>query len=111
MIDNMILKLVNEGYDTIVAGVSEVRGIWIETPDKIELLGSEENLSMPSALKESKNIIGLLGLCCVTHSASLRNSIIFSGKVGIVEISDPLALVSARNDQELKLASILAKNL
>jgi hypothetical protein len=41
----------------------------------------------------------------------LRNSIIFSGKVGIVEISDPLTLVSARNNQELKLASILDKNL
>jgi len=75
------------------------------------LLGLKENLSMPSALNESKNIIGLLGLCCVTHSASLRNSIIFSGKVGIVEMSDPLTLVSARNDQELKLASILDKNL
>ena len=111
MIDNMVLKLVNEGYDTVVAGQSEARGIWVETSDKVELLGSEENLSMPSALKESKNIIGLLGLCCVTHSASLRNSIIFSGKVGIVEISDPLTLVSARNNQELKLASILDKNL
>jgi rhamnosyltransferase len=111
MIDNMVLKLANEGYDTVVAGQSEARGIWVETPDKIELLGSEENLSMPRALKESKNIVGLLGLCCVTHSASLRNGIIFSGKVGIVKVTEPLALVSARNDQELKLASILAKNL
>ena len=111
MIDNMVLKLVNEGYDTVVAGKSEARSIWVETSDKIELLGSEENLSMPNALKESKNIIGLLGLCCVTHSASLRNSIIFSGKVGIVKMSDPLTLVSARNDKELKLASILDKNL
>lgn len=111
MIDDMILKLVNEGYDTVVAGQSEARGIWVETSDKVELLGLEEGLSMPSALKESKNIVGLLGLCCVTYSASLRNGIIFSGKVGIIKVIEPLTLISARNDQELKLASILAHNL
>jgi hypothetical protein len=111
MIDDMILKLVNEGYDTVVAGQSEARGIWVETSDKVELLGLEEGLSMPSALKESKNIVGLLGLCCVTYSASLRNGIIFSGKVGIIKVIEPLTLISARNDQELKLASILANNL
>jgi rhamnosyltransferase len=111
MIDDMILKLINEGYDTVVSGQSETRGIWVKTQERVELLGSEENLSMPSALKESKNIIGLLGLCCVTHSASLRNGIIFSGKVGIVEINNPLTLISARNDKELRLASIIDKNL
>jgi rhamnosyltransferase len=111
MIDNLISELVDKGCDTVVAGHSETRGIWVETSDKIELLGSEKNLSMPSALKESKNIIGLLGLCCVTYSASLRNSIIFSGKVGIVEIDDPFALISARNDKELKLASIIDKGI
>jgi rhamnosyltransferase len=111
MIDNMLSKLVNEGYDTVVAGQSETRGIWVDSANKIELLGLKENLSMPSALNESKNIIGLLGLCCVTHSASLRNGIIFSGKVGIVEVKDPLTLTSARNDKELELASILDKNL
>lgn len=111
LIDKMIIKLINEGYDTVVAGRSEVRGIWSKTSKNIELLDSKENLSMPSALKESRNIIGLLGMCCVTHSASLRNSIIFSGKVGIMEISDPFALVSARNELELKMAGIIDRGL
>jgi rhamnosyltransferase len=111
IIDEMLLKLINEGYDTVVAGTSEVRGIWTENSKNFELLGLQENLLMPRALKESKNIIGLLGLCCVTYSASLRNSIIFSGKVGIQEINDPFALVSARNDREIELASILDRSL
>jgi CMP-N-acetylneuraminic acid synthetase len=111
MIDNLISKLVFEGYDTVVAGALEVRGIWVESSDQVELLGLKENLSMPSSLKESKTIIGLLGLCCVTHAASLRNNIIFSGKVGIVEINDPFSLISVRNERELELASILDKNL
>ena len=111
MIDGIITKLINEGHDTVFAGEPEARGVWVKKLNKIRLLGMEENLSMPSALKESRNIISLLGLCCVTHSASLRNSIVFSGKVGIVEINDPLALISARNKEDLKLVSILDKNI
>jgi GT2 family glycosyltransferase len=111
MIDNMIEKLVSEGHDTVVAGMLELRGIWTERLNNIELLESEGSLTMPSALKESENIIGLLGLCCVTHVASLRNNLVFSGKVGVVKINDPLPVISVRNDQELKLASILDKNL
>jgi rhamnosyltransferase len=110
-IDNMIEKLVSEGYDTMVAGKLELRGIWTERLNNIELIESEESLTMPSALKESKNIIGLLGLCSITHVASLRNNLVFSGKVGVFKINDPLSVVSVRNDQELKLASILDKNL
>jgi glycosyltransferase involved in cell wall biosynthesis len=111
MIDEMISKLILEGYDTVVAGAPETRGIWIDDSNKVELLGEEVSISMPSSLKELKTIVGLLGLCCVTHSASLRNNIIFSGKVGIVEINDPFALVAARNKNELALASIIDKSL
>ena len=111
MIDEMISKLILEGYDTVVAGAPEARGIWIDDSNKVELLGEEASISMPSSLKELKTIVGLLGLCCVTHSASLRNNIIFSGKVGIVEINDPFALVAARNEKELALASIIDKSL
>ena len=106
IIDNMITELVIGGYDTVVAGASESRGIWTKSKDNIKLLGHTESLTMPSALQESKNIIGLLGLCCVTHTASVHNNIIFSGKVGIVEIDDPISLLSVRNSKELELANI-----
>jgi rhamnosyltransferase len=111
IIDNMILKLVNEGFDTVVAGEIETRGIWLKSQNKLELLDLEENPSMPTLLKESKKIIGLLGMCCVMHTASLRNNCLFSGKVGFVEVNEPLALVSVRTDQELQLASIIDRNL
>lgn len=109
MIDNMIEKLVSEGCDTMIAGMQEMRSLWTERLNNIVLLESEEGLTMPSALKESKNIIGLLGLCCITHVASLHNNLVFSGKVGVFKINDPLSIISVRNDQELKLASILDK--
>jgi rhamnosyltransferase len=107
VIDKMITELVNGGYDTVVAGENETRGIWMKSKENVQLLGGVESLSMPSALKESNNIIGLLGFCTVTHAASVHNNIIFSGKVGIVEIDSPLSLVSARNSKELELAKII----
>jgi CMP-N-acetylneuraminic acid synthetase len=111
MIDNMILKLISEGYDTIIAGQSESRSIWVDNSGEMELLGSKENLSMPSSIKESKNIIGLLGLCCAMHSASVRNNMIFSSKVGIFNVIDSMSVVAIRNEEELKIASALDKNL
>jgi rhamnosyltransferase len=111
MIDNMISKLVIEGCDTVIAGVAEMRSIWVENYNKVELLGSEKNITKPNALKESKNIIGMPGLCCVTYTTSLNNNMIFSGRVGIIETTSQLVSISARNNQELTIASIIDKYL
>jgi rhamnosyltransferase len=111
MIDKMITKLVYGGHDTVLAGISESRSIWLETKDSVELIGSEENLFTPRLHKDSENIIGLLGLCCVTQTASMHGKKIFSGNVGIVKINDPVETISIRNDRELFLASIIDKNI
>jgi len=111
IIDEMIEKLISEGYDTVFAGMTEMRGIIRESMNKIELLESEASLTMPKALKDSQNIIGLLGLCCVMHVASLRNNNAFSGKVGVVKMNDPCSVISVRNGKELELASLIDKNL
>jgi rhamnosyltransferase len=111
LIDAMITKITVDGLDTVIAGKSEPRGVWIKELDKVRLLGSEKNLTTPRALKESQNIISLLGLCCVTHTASLRNKIVFSGKVGILEVEDAVALISANNKKDLKLISIVDENI
>jgi hypothetical protein len=111
MIDKMISKLVYEGHDTVLAGISEPRSIWLETKDSVELIGSEENLFTPRLHKDSENVIGLLGLCCVTHTASLHGKKVFSGNIGIVKISDPFETISVRTQRELLMASIIDKNL
>ena len=110
LIDQMIAKIIINGLDTVIAGKSEPRGVWIKEHDKVRLLGSEKNLTTPRALKESKNIISFLGLCSVTHAASIRNKIVFSGNVGILEVDDAVALISAKTSQDLKLISIVDKN-
>ena len=111
MIDSMISKFVLEGYDILFAGAAESRGIWGENSTKVELLNSKENPSMPTKLKESQFVIGMLGLCSVLHPGALRKKQTFSGKIGIVKIKEPIALISVRNEKELALASIIDKHL
>ena len=85
-------------------------GIWTSDIDSGKFSNLFEATSMPSALKDSKTMISLLGLCCVTHSASLHQNMVLSGNVGIVEISNPLSLITAKNERELLLANLVAKN-
>jgi len=110
LIDKMISELIIEGSDTVIAGVAENRGIWTSDIDSGKFSNLFEATSMPSALKDSKTMISLLGLCCVTHSASLHQNMVLSGNVGIVEISNPLSLITAKNERELLLANLVAKN-
>lgn len=110
LIDKMISELIIEGSDTVIAGVAENRGIWTSDIDSGKFSNLFEATSMPSALKDSKTMISLLGLCCVTHSASLHKNMVLSGNVGIVEISNPLSLITAKNERELLLANLVAKN-
>jgi rhamnosyltransferase len=110
MIDKMIEDIVFNGHDTVVAGVTENRSVWT-MGSKIELLDKQEGVSMPSALKESKKIISMAGLCCVAHVTALRNNSVFSGDVSFFEVDDILSSISTKNDREMELASILEKGL
>lgn len=111
LIDEIINQLVAEGHDTVLAGQSENRSVWLTIKDQTKLLGQENGMPMPSSFKQSKATIGLIGMCCVTHSASLRNNSIFSGSVGIFEINDLFSKLVIRSQQELELAEVIEKNL
>jgi len=107
LIDSMILKFVTEGYDTLLAGSKESRGIWNLSANKVELLNPSENPSMPTSLKEMQFIIGMIGLCCVLLPSSLRTNNVFSGKIGIVKIDDPIAAIAIKGEKDLALAIIV----
>jgi rhamnosyltransferase len=111
LIDSTIEELVFKGYDTILTGEIEDRSIWAKDSDKIKIIGGEKSILTPSVLKESKKIIGLLGLCCATYTASLRSNRVFSGNVGIKEVDEPLTFITARNHSELAIASIIENEL
>ena len=110
MIDEMINQLVVEGHDTVLAGQPEGRSVWLTFKNQTKLLGVEDSVPMPSALKQSKATIGLIGMCCVTHSSSITNSSVFLGNIGIFQINDLLSKMVVRSKQELELAEIIEKN-
>ena len=112
VIDAMINQLVMDGLDTIVAGQTEKRSIWLTSGNETKLLEMEDNdITMPSSLKNSKATIGMIGMCCVTHASLLYNNHILSGKTGIFEIENTLSKITVRNAEEMKIAEKFVQTL
>jgi len=107
LIDDMIHKFVNGGFDTVFAGQQENRSIWKEVNGEAKPINNSYDLSMPSSLKENKNIIGMHGLCCVMQPSALRVNQVFSGKVGLFEINNSLSAFSIRCQKDLEIAESL----
>lgn len=102
MLDTMIRRVVAEGLDTVIAARREKRGIWLEEEGELKLLGEG---FMPRNLKESKTIVGLMGLACVTHPMFVRQGDLKGGRLGIFEVTDPLAALEVRDAATAELAA------
>jgi CMP-N-acetylneuraminic acid synthetase len=109
VIDEMILKFVNGGYDTVLAGMKENRSIWMTNLEGENDFGIQNNAPMPSKFKELRSTISLVGMCCITHTSTLRTSSIFTGKTGIFEIIDPLSKMLVKSKKEIEIAEIIEK--
>ena len=105
MLDDMIRRVVAEGMDTMIAAKRERRGIWLEQDGKTELLAEG---FMPRAFKKTNAMVGLMGLACVTHPVFIRQGNLVAGRVGIFEVTDPLASIEVRDD---KTAGLVANTL
>jgi rhamnosyltransferase len=100
LIDNMISQLIHQGQDTVVAALEEKRNIWIQDENDTTLLNCEEGPLMPNALKQTRALIGMLGICCVTHPEMIRNNTVLNGKVGIYEIDNQISAMTVRKDTD-----------
>ena len=98
----MIDRLILEGLDIIVAGKVEKRNIWIEKSGTTSVLSEG---FMPRNLRPSKPIVSLFGLCSVTYPKIIRTGNLFSGKLGIYEIKDPICSTEVRDELSLNLAN------
>ena len=95
IIDNIIKKLVTEGYDTVIAGKSEKRTVWLKNQkNELSML---YNGFIPTNLKETKLIMSLFGLCSATYPSNIREKDLFSGKLGIYEVENPVSSIEFRN--------------
>tara|TARA_B100000795_G_scaffold178503_1_gene134976 strand:+ start:12176 stop:13543 length:1368 start_codon:yes stop_codon:yes gene_type:complete len=110
LIDKMIMKFVNGGYDTVLAGAREKRTIWMSSSKDNNDIELKDNIPMPSKFKEHKSMVSLVGVCCITNLLSLNEKSVFAGKTGIFEITNPLSKMLIKSKEELEIASMIDKN-
>ena len=103
LIDDMILKLTQDGFDSVIAAKTENKAIWQEREGCIDLL--IEGLT-PRKFKDQV-FIELKGLACVTHPEFLRQGNLLGSKIGIYEVDNPHSFLEVRDDMGFKLASRL----
>ncbi len=104
MLDNLIIHLLEDGYDSVIAARRESGWLWQETnQDNFKRLDSGD---IPRIFKE-KSLVGLHGLGCVTHPEFIRKEKILGKKTGLYEINNPIASFEVRNEESAKLAENL----
>ena len=85
LIDKMINVFLKKDVETLIAGKTEKRTIWLKKNKKLEMLF---NGFLPSELKETSIVMSLFGLCAISYTRNIRDKDIFNEKMAIYEIKD-----------------------
>ena len=101
LIDEMILRLLQDGYDTVIAAHRESGSMWYE--DNENNFNRIDKGDIPREFKE-KTLIGLQGLCCVTYPEFIRNNSLLGSKIGLFEIKNQLAKFEVRDKESKNFA-------
>ena len=103
-IDGMILNLLEEGYDSVIAARPESGWIWRESNDDgfIRL----DSGDVPREFKE-KTFIGLHGLGCVTHPEFIRNENMTGIITGLYKVESQLAGFEVRDSNSSQIVELL----
>ena len=104
LLDGMILNLLEEGYDSVIAARPESGWIWRESDDDgfIRL----DSGDVPREFKE-KIFLGLHGLGCVTHPEFIRNGNMTGIRTGLYKVEFPLAGFEVRDSNSSQIGKLL----
>jgi len=103
LIDELIVRLLLGGYDSVLPVRSEFNPCWIEEeggPRRIDIG------EVPRIMKRPI-LVGLKGLGCVTHPEFLRQGRLLGDVVGLLQIEDPYAALEVRSERDAGLLSRL----
>lgn len=103
LIDDMIRQLVQQGLDTVVPARKEYNSCWIEKDGAYKRI---DHGHVPRQFKQT-TYIGIKGLGCVTHAATIREGRFFGPKVGIYELPDTLSTIEVRNQEDCDLVEAI----
>ncbi|MEL7527650.1 MAG: hypothetical protein AAFN16_17870, partial [Pseudomonadota bacterium] len=109
LIEDMISLTLDQGFDAVIAGQSESRHIWFRNQDG-QIEDTSEPISTPRNLRDKHALVGLFGLGCVTHPMNIRLGEPLSGRLGIVEVDDPLSRIEVRDQKTMKLTEPMLMN-
>jgi len=101
ILDDMIHRIIADGFDTVIAAKTESRGILLELDGKIELFAEG---FMPTQFKQTRAMIGLMGLAFVTHPMFIRMGNLLGNRLGVFEVYDPIKSVQVRDASSIALA-------
>ena len=99
-IDDMLLKLINNGLDSVIAARKEIRGIWKEIDNSVSQIDEGNS---PRSLKEP-TFIELRGIGCATHPDYIREGKILGNNIGIIELNNPYSHIEVRNNEDVVFA-------
>ena len=102
-IDQLILLLVKEGLDSVVAAKPEFGSCWVKENETIKRVDAG---FIPRKFKDPV-FIGIKGLGCATYPMFLREGRLLGERVGIIEVSNPYSPVEVRDEVGLEFADKL----
>ncbi len=104
MLDQMIMHLLNSGYDSVIAAKSETSWMWnVKKNGEISRIDEGD---IPRAFK-NQSYIGLHGLGCLTYSEYIRNGSLLGKNTGLFNIENFLGSFEVRGSSSLEIASKL----
>ena len=98
LLDEVIMHLLADGFDTVVAGLPEYRACWRRGGDGDSLLTDVDKVRE----KREPLHIGVPGLACATYPHLIRAGNRVGSRVGIVETHDPIAGIEIRTREEFE---------
>jgi len=108
MLDQLIYKYVDGGFDTVIPARIEYNSCWMEEQ------GTYRRIDDGYIARQFKRpfYTGLKGLCCVCSPATVRNGQLFGENVGLSTLEEATPTIEVRTDSDVLLAeSILSSPL
>jgi len=104
LIDQVIQHVLDQGLDTVIAARKESSSLWKESGEGV--FERMDSGYVPRKYKEQL-LVGLKGLCCVTHPAVIRQERILGDRVGLFPVQNSLSSVEVREERDVPLAEQL----
>jgi len=99
LLDSLVEKLLQEGFDTVIAGFPEYRPCWVKEESEFRRIDDyEKNRSGREPL-----YIGLPSLGCVTYPEFVRKGSRLGKNIGILKVGEPMSTIEIREPKDLKL--------